>query len=747
MTDSKQVEQELTRQAEAASEKRVNAAKAQKEQIVRIAQEQSDRRIEIAMNETSKLNREINRRYRNERQVLQDNWDDEARARENILENRANAQIKSLQRQEQNEINYMQRLAQAQGKNATASTDHIRNMYETRIQAIRDSLENELTEQRRASRDQQQLISDQLEDRRDLELRFNDNRLNAIRNQESAFTESQRSAAQKRFNEIESLEKTLLDKAKNNAKVVGEELAKNSAQGFADRMQSDAVGTVMEVLSRISNLPKSQQLSVISDLFGDEARALAPLISNIKELERVLGLADDKTKAAGSVLKEYATRSDTVANKLIILKNSFSELKTVIGDAFMPVLNPLLDVLLLVSNALTNVAKFLSPVIEWATKALIFGKITSVIFGFGMALGGIISIFSSVKWIAGLSILAGLPTPIRLLAGALTLLGVSASPLAPVLNAVLAGLTALQFLNFAKNFVLFIPAAISGLTAFIGFLGSTVVPALVAFFSGPVGWTVLAVAAVVAMVVLFRKPLLEFAAWLWKWGEPLRKFFVDLWNNLPKATSDAFNATNKWISDNFMKYISTPISKAWTTVTEILPKIMAAAANSISNIWNGMLQGIRNAINSVFAGINKTINDWISGINSVIRAISSTTRVSLPQVPLVNIPRFATGAYVTGPTIAQVGEGGQPEYVIPSSKMASASAAYLGGARGVAVLNGSAPGGGRPVVNIQTGPVMQQADGSRWVSLDDAAAMVRQAVDQLRGELAQPSTRAALGVG
>jgi hypothetical protein len=51
------------------------------------------------------------------------------------------------------------------------------------------------------------------------------------------------------------------------------------------------------------------------------------------------------------------------------------------------------------------------------------------------------------------------------------------------------------------------------------------------------------------------------------------------------------------------------------------------------------------------------------------------------------------------------------------------------------------------VVNIQTGPVMQQADGSRWVSLDDAAAMVRQAVDQLRGELAQPSFRAALGVG
>jgi phage-related protein len=313
-------------------------------------------------------------------------------------------------------------------------------------------------------------------------------------------------------------------------------------------------------------------------------------------------------------------------------------------------------------------------------------------------------------------------------------------------------------INTAKMFAL-LQGGIALLTG--GGVVSGGLAALVAIVTGPVGIIAALVAAGVAVYV-FRDQIGDAIAGL-----------GDMWINAFEAiinfSRDIFNQ----IIQSFDSVVNTPFGiflKAlrgdWGGVLMSMAALalgqfkgigdmigsqlrsaFTSAASAVQGIWNGMLQGIRNAINSVFAGINKTINDWISGINSVIRAISSTTRVSLPQVPLVSIPRFATGAYVTGPTIAQVGEGGQPEYVIPSSRMASASAAYLGGARGVAVLNGSAPGGGRPVVNIQTGPVMQQADGSRWVSLDDAAAMVRQAVDQLRGELAQPSTRAALGVG
>jgi signal transduction histidine kinase len=57
---------------------------------------------------------------------------------------------------------------------------------------------------------------------------------------------------------------------------------------------------------------------------------------------------------------------------------------------------------------------------------------------------------------------------------------------------------------------------------------------------------------------------------------------------------------------------------------------------------------------------------------------------------------FAAGGFVTGPTRAMVGEGGQPEYVIPASKMRTAMSRYSRGARGAAVIPGSGtePGGG-----------------------------------------------------
>jgi tape measure domain-containing protein len=51
---------------------------------------------------------------------------------------------------------------------------------------------------------------------------------------------------------------------------------------------------------------------------------------------------------------------------------------------------------------------------------------------------------------------------------------------------------------------------------------------------------------------------------------------------------------------------------------------------------------------------------------------------------------FAEGGFVSGPTRALVGEGGEPEYIIPASKMSAAMQRYGSGARGSSVI----PSGG-----------------------------------------------------
>lgn len=53
----------------------------------------------------------------------------------------------------------------------------------------------------------------------------------------------------------------------------------------------------------------------------------------------------------------------------------------------------------------------------------------------------------------------------------------------------------------------------------------------------------------------------------------------------------------------------------------------------------------------------------------------------------------AEGAYVSGPTNALVGEGGEPEYIIPESKMRESMARYSRGARGGSVIPESGEGG------------------------------------------------------
>tara|TARA_R110002020_G_scaffold55122_2_gene153217 strand:+ start:594 stop:2705 length:2112 start_codon:yes stop_codon:yes gene_type:complete len=47
---------------------------------------------------------------------------------------------------------------------------------------------------------------------------------------------------------------------------------------------------------------------------------------------------------------------------------------------------------------------------------------------------------------------------------------------------------------------------------------------------------------------------------------------------------------------------------------------------------------------------------------------------------------FAEGGFVTGPTNALIGEGGEPEYIVPASKMNEAMSRYSRGARGSAVI-------------------------------------------------------------
>lgn len=123
---------------------------------------------------------------------------------------------------------------------------------------------------------------------------------------------------------------------------------------------------------------------------------------------------------------------------------------------------------------------------------------------------------------------------------------------------------------------------------------------------------------------------------------------------------------------------------------------------------------------------------------------------------------FAEGGFVTGPTSAIIGEGGESEYVIPASKMQSAMARYSRGARGESVIAGSGGGTEGGAATAAAGPMVvdvrynvERINEVEYVTASQFQAGLRQAAQQgaaqgeqrtLRRLQQSPSTRKRVGV-
>ncbi len=121
---------------------------------------------------------------------------------------------------------------------------------------------------------------------------------------------------------------------------------------------------------------------------------------------------------------------------------------------------------------------------------------------------------------------------------------------------------------------------------------------------------------------------------------------------------------------------------------------------------------------------------------------------------------FADGGFVTGPTRALIGEGGEPEYVIPASKMRGAMSRYASGARGSSVIpsGGDTDGGGTATMapaSIDVRYTVERINSVDYVTADQFQAGLQQAAAQgaergqqlaLRRLQQSPSTRRRVGI-
>jgi hypothetical protein len=175
------------------------------------------------------------------------------------------------------------------------------------------------------------------------------------------------------------------------------------------------------------------------------------------------------------------------------------------------------------------------------------------------------------------------------------------------------------------------------------------------------------------------------------------------------------------------------------------PWMEAKIAQAKQNAYSS--QRFSSSFESYYAGVNAEIQ-MRTQFEKILNAqkAASNTRAEQDfwaQASTLGFGKFATGGYVTGPTLGLIGEGGEPEYIIPQSKMATAASNYLSGGRGAGIMEGG--GGDGAVINIQTGPVMEM-NGERYVTMGDFERGLRQVAGSVYKGLRTPAGRYATGV-
>jgi TP901 family phage tail tape measure protein len=139
---------------------------------------------------------------------------------------------------------------------------------------------------------------------------------------------------------------------------------------LAKRMQKDAKGAILDVLSALQKMPKSEQLSMLDQLFGKESiGAIAPLLTSLPQLQANFLAVGDKAKYAGSMTAEFNTQMGASSAKQALAANASTELQAVIGKSLLPIWNDLM-------SGLQKGAIWLSNLI---TKYPILGEVLGIV--------------------------------------------------------------------------------------------------------------------------------------------------------------------------------------------------------------------------------------------------------------------------------------------------------------------------------------------------------------------------------
>lgn len=391
-------------------------------------------------------------------------------------------------------------------------------------------------------------------------------------------------------------------------------------------------------------------LEALKGAVNNDELAFAGLFSSVEAQTAVLAMAGNQSEnlasktaemyeATGAANAAFEKQTDTLAYDIQMIKNLGANFLTQLGTNILPYVRELAEAALpVVQEALGKIGAYMTgtiiPAAKTAVKWIAEHKdlLLAIAAGVGAAVAAYkiyktaITAYNAVMAIYKV-VTAASATRTFTLAGAMTALNL------PVLAVVAAiGLAVAAGILIYKNWDKIKAKAVE-----LGAKISEVWGNIKAWVSG----------AVSNLVSAFQTNFPLLSAYISGWWESISA----AWENI------------KAIFTNIIDFVKNVFSGNWSAAWENIVAIFGNLFGMIVNLAKAPINGVISAINWVLSKINSisvTIPDWVPGVGG------KTLGFNIPT-----IPALAAGGVATAPTLAMIGEGGEPEAVLPLSKLAA----------------------------------------------------------------------------
>lgn len=417
---------------------------------------------------------------------------------------------------------------------------------------------------------------------------------------------------------------------------------------IAKGMQKDAEGTIMSVLESLGNVSEDRRTAALTVLFGKESvAAISPLLNNMELLKENFKRVGDESLYAGSMQKEYESRSNTTANKLQLFNNALTNISLSIGDALLPAFTELLDQM---QPLVVSFGHFIQENPELVKMV-------------AMAVAGLIGLRVAC---AGVNIIVGaLSTGISIYNGVL-----KANELATKFHSA----AQIKLSNVFKK----VRAASMALNAVMA--------------ANPIGFIMTGIAIAAVLIITYWDDIVKFFKWLWgvikPYVMPIINFFIEGFKVGASFIVNAWGAVSKFFSGlwEFIKPFVMPIInffiagfkaggegivKSWEVVGkffngiwefikpyvmpiinvfvepfknagEAIPKVWESVQNFFKNLWDNVKSGIQPLLDAwdyIFGDDEKEVKVKIDTVNlpkEMAKPMVTYPYYQAPQMPLNN---------------------------------------------------------------------------------------------------------------